>query len=288
MKPKIKIGTCAWSFDDWRGSFYPPHLPHNRWLEFYARHFHAVEVDSTFYHTPSARVVAHWLEQTPEHFRFACKVPREITHDAKLRHCEEKMDAFLDALSPMGAKLGCVLLQLPPGFSIRHDETALRDFIRRLPPGFRYAVEFRSGDWHLPRMVHFFEEHRICWVWNDTSPLAEQNRGPFDILPQTTDFLYVRLLGDLATKYHADDSRVHRHGERLPWPRDSALDGWALRIQRHTTGSARIFIFTNNHFEGFSPLTCQRVARHLGLDLELPQPVFQSHEPKNDPQLDLL
>ena len=76
---KIRIGACAWSFDDWRGAFYPPQLPHSRWLEFYARHFSAVEVDSTFYHTPGAHAVAHWLDQTPDAFCFVCKAPREVT-----------------------------------------------------------------------------------------------------------------------------------------------------------------------------------------------------------------
>ncbi len=280
LNPKIKIGTCAWCFDDWRGSFYPPHLPHSQWLEFYARHFCTVEVDSTFYHTPGERAVTHWLERTPPHFRFVCKVPREITHEAKLRDCTKKMDAFLDRIAPLADRLGCVFIQLPPSFSPRHDEGALRDFVRHLPPAFRYAIEFRRREWHLPRIIELLEEHRICWVWNDTSPLAEQNRGPFEFLPQTTDFLYVRLLGNLATKYHAHP-HAHLHSRR-----DSALENWALKIQRHVGESERIFIFANNHFEGFSPLTCQRLARRLGLAIDLPLPEIEEPRAAN-PQLEL-
>lgn len=287
MNSKIKIGTCAWSFDDWRGSFYPPRLPHSDWLEFYARHFNSVEVDSTFYHTPGERVIAHWVEQTPDHFRFACKTPREVTHDARLRDCTEKMEMFLEGIAPLGEKLGCVLIQLPPGFSIRQDETALREFIRRLPPGFRYAVEFRRSEWHMPRIVHLFEEYRICWVWNDITPLAEQNHAPFEFLPQTTDFLYVRLLGDFATKYHASRNRVNRF-ESVLWPRDSALDGWAIRIGRHMEKSSRIFIFANNHYEGFSPISCRRIAERFGMDIQLPTPSFSTGKQKTDAQLSLL
>jgi uncharacterized protein YecE (DUF72 family) len=283
----IKIGTCAWSFDDWRGAFYPPQLPHSRWLEFYARHFSAVEVDSTFYHTPGAHAVAHWLDQTPDAFCFVCKAPREVTHEAKLRDCREKMEAFLEGIAPLRAKLGCVLIQLPPGFSPRHDETALRDFIFHLPLDFRYAVEFRHADWHLPRIVHLFEQHRICWVWNDTTPLDAQNRAAFEFLPQTTDFLYVRLMGDLGTKYHGDGSRARRY-RGLSSPRDTSLESWAAKIQRHIAESSRVFIFANNHFEGFSPLTCQRLAAHLGIRIELPRTAELAGETESDRQLDLL
>src|SRR6516225_2938603 len=75
----IKIGTCAWSYEDWRGVFYPEHLPAGERLEFYARHLPAVEVDSTFYHAPTPQVAAHWAEETSADFAFACKLTREIT-----------------------------------------------------------------------------------------------------------------------------------------------------------------------------------------------------------------
>ena len=76
---RIFAGTCAWSFDDWRDVFYPHALPRNRWLEFYARHFNAVEMDSTFHHLPSAETVEHWSALTPPEFRFCPKLPRTLT-----------------------------------------------------------------------------------------------------------------------------------------------------------------------------------------------------------------
>ena len=75
---------------DWQGVFYPPDLPRDKWLPFCARYFSAVEVNSTFYSAPSAKAVAHWMEQTPEDFCFNCKMPKEITHDMKLRDCKER------------------------------------------------------------------------------------------------------------------------------------------------------------------------------------------------------
>ena len=55
-----------------------------------------------------------------------------------------------------------------------------------------------------PRFIRLLEKHRVCWVWADTSPLNERNLAPFEFLPRTTDFLYLRLLGDYATKYDRD------------------------------------------------------------------------------------
>ena len=100
---KIRVGACAWSFDDWRGAFYPPDLPQSHWLEFYARYFPTVEVDSTFYGPPAEDVVRRWVETTPATFRFCCKLPREITHVCRLRDCTVELDGFLRAIEPLAS-----------------------------------------------------------------------------------------------------------------------------------------------------------------------------------------
>src|SRR5207302_9235941 len=173
--------------------------------------------------------------------------------------------------------LGPVLIQLPPWFEPRHDEAALREFIDELPGDWSFAIEFRHPDWHQPRIVSFLENHRICWVWNDISPREEQNSAPFKFLPQTSDMLYIRLLGDLQTKYRGDGTRAFRYA-RLMWPRDSALESWALKIKKHLGKTRRIYVMANNHFEGFSPQTCQRLARLLGIEITLPK--LESLAPK--------
>jgi uncharacterized protein YecE (DUF72 family) len=265
----IHIGTCAWSYDDWRGVFYPEHLAHAKWLEFYARHLRAVEVDSTFYHAPTPHAAAHWYEVTPPDFRFACKLPREITHERKLRDAGDALAGFLAALEPLGEKLACVLVQLPPFFTPLRDETALRDFIHGLPGGVRFAVEFRHAGWHVPRVAHLLEEHGVCWAWNDTTPLEAQAEGAFAFLPDTTDFAYVRLMGDLAKKYDAGGRTLHRY-QALQWPREAGLESWAVRIRQAVESGREVFVAASNHFEGFAPQTCERLAVKLGRTLTLP------------------
>ena len=266
---KPLIGTCAWSYDDWRGVFYPEHLPAGERLAFFARHFGTVEIDSTFYHAPAPHVSEHWAEATPPEFVFSAKLPRLLTHEQRLRDWQGPLAAFLEGIAPLHGKLGAVLIQLPPFFHPRHDETALRDFIRHLPAKPRFAVEFRDPAWHLPRIAHLLEEHRVCWAWNDTTTPEHAGEAPFGFWPKTADFLYVRLLGDLETKYHADGSRIHQY-RQLQWPRTAALDGWAEKIRVAHAQVERTFVYTANHFEGLGPATAARLAERLGQPVALP------------------
>ena len=265
----IHIGTCAWTYDDWRGVFYPEHLPATERLAFYARSFSAVEVDSTFYHSPTPHACRHWAEVTPPGFRFTCKVPREITHDRRLREVDELRAVFLRAVGLLGERLGCLLVQLPPWFHPRHDEHALREFIHALPAGFRWAVEFRDADWHLPRIVHLLESCRVAWVWNDLSPLAQADSAAFGFLPNTADFALVRLMGDIATKYDANGQRIH-HYDKLQWPRAQSLDNWAVKIQQTAAEAGEVFVSVSNHFEGYAPHTARELALRFGMEIRLP------------------
>ena len=266
---KIRLGACAWSFEEWRGSFYPADLPADRWLEYYARYFPAVEVDSTFYSAPSETTVLRWVESTPATFRFACKLPRAITHACRLRDCSSDFNAFLRAVEPLASKLQVILVQLPPSFSPKEGRPALSSFLEQLPRDFRFAIEFRHPGWHKPQIVRLLQKHRVCWVWADTSPLNERNLAPFELWPNTTDFLYVRLLGDYQTKYGQDGAHLHQYGKLL-WKREAALESWGLKIERHVEETRSVWAFVNNHFEGFAPETCQRLAQRLGFELPLP------------------
>ncbi len=287
LNGKIKFGTCAWTYDDWRGVFYPMDLPKNEWLTFYSRYFSAVEIDSTFYSAPSATAVGHWLDATPDDFSFTCKMPRAITHLHKLRNCGGLVTKFLESLAPLRTKLGPILIQLPPSFRLRKDEHALKDFLFDLPRDFSFAIEFRHSDWHLPRIVKLLEEKKICWAWSDTSPLAEQNRAPFEFLPQTADCLYIRLLGDLKNKYRSNGSRAHRYG-KLQWPRQSALESWAIKVEKHLADTNCAYVFSGNHYEGYSALTAQRIAEQFKQQIELPNSDDGIKGSKENEQLDLL
>jgi uncharacterized protein YecE (DUF72 family) len=283
---KIRIGSCAWSFEDWRGFFYPHDLPESHWLQFYSEYFPTVEVDSTFHAAPAENSIRRWAEATPANFRFTCKLPRQITHICRLRDCAAELTSFLRAIEPLGPKLQVILIQLPPSLTPSDGKQALRKFLMQLPRDFRFAIEFRHAGWHRPQFIRLVEKYRTCWVWADTTPLNERNLAPFEFLPCTTDFLYLRLLGDYATKYDLDGEHIHRY-EKLLWKREAALESWSLKIQRHLSDVRSVWAFAGNHFEGFAPETCQRLAKRLGFDLSLPSQTEQAFSADTRSQLDL-
>ena len=111
------IGTMGFSYQDWSGAFYPKGLTGRDYLSYYSRIFNAVEIDSTFYGTPRRESVIRWKESVPDGFRICVKVPRSITHDAKIIDVHKEMEAFINAVRLLGEKLGVILLQFPPSFS---------------------------------------------------------------------------------------------------------------------------------------------------------------------------
>ncbi len=268
MNPsQILLGTCAWSFEDWRGNFYPARLSAAEMLGCYAERLPTVEIDSTFYAIPAVRVVEAWWQRTPDDFRFAAKMPKVITHEKRLRGCTPELHAFLGALRPLGRKLSSVLLQFPESFGAEGNRAAFEDFVRALPPlQTRFAVEFRHPSWGVGGVDDFLREHQIARCWNDLSLLDRQLEEPSRERLPTADFLYVRLIGDPKTKYRPEGGKYHRYGRRM-WSRESALRAWARTLRHHAPGVNRIYVYVNNHYEGASPVTCQTLAEYLGVTL---------------------
>ena len=132
-----------WAHPPWVGRFLSPGN-RGRELEEYARWCNAVEGNTTFYAVPSERTIARWVEQAPIDFRFAFKVPRNVTHELRLRGEDaiRALGEFLDAIEPLGDRIGPVQLQLPPSFGPESAPT-LRSFVARLPAGPRWMVELR-------------------------------------------------------------------------------------------------------------------------------------------------
>src|SRR5438045_3005701 len=137
-----RLGTMGFSYSEWAGSFYPKGLKAGDWLSYYARHFNAVELDTTFHAAPPPERVRRWADVTPDDFRFSVKTPRAVTHDAPLDRGVGEMLKFLDAVAEFRQKLGVVLLQFSPSFSAR-ELPKLDAFLGQMPGHVRFAVEFR-------------------------------------------------------------------------------------------------------------------------------------------------
>lgn len=269
----VFVGTCAWSFEDWRSVFYPPSLPRNRWLQFYAKHFHVVELDSSFYHMPSSQTVKHWSELVGPEFRFCPKLPQTLSHEKRLENPAPEIAIMQQLAEELGLHFGCALLQLPPSFHAgRSEEIALRAFLRAWPQAVPLAIEFRDESWEMPRIARLLKSHDVTLVWADTLPLEKEKHTAFGFFPVTSSRLYIRLLGDFRTKYEADGRETHRY-DRLLWPREKALTHWATKLRCHRDVET-IYILANNHYEGMAVETAYRVASYL--DVELPAKAMTS------------
>src|SRR6266704_2457300 len=111
---EVRIGCSGWMYDDWRGRLYPDREPKRRWLELYAEHFDTVEVNASFYRLQRREAVEAWVEQTPDHFTFAVKASRYLSHIKRLAGIEQGIKRFYEPLKPLieARKLGPILWQL--------------------------------------------------------------------------------------------------------------------------------------------------------------------------------
>lgn len=248
------LGTVGFSYKEWAGVFYPAGTPARSYLALYSQIFNSVELDSTFYGTPPPDRVKQWAQAVPPDFRFCVKTPRQITHDLRLLNAEEAMAQFLGNISLFGDKLGVVLIQLPPSLSTA-DLDLFNRFITRLPPDFRYAVEFRHTSWFNDLTARLLAAHNIGWV------STEYVDAPKQVVP-TTDFLYIRWLG----RHGAFESKDRVQMDVLP-----QLTWWKSQIEPHLDRFKAVYGYFNNDYSGYSPQTCNRFKELLGLPVNQPE-----------------
>jgi uncharacterized protein YecE (DUF72 family) len=178
------IGTSGYSYKQWKGRFYPDGLPDAEMLRYYAERFAAVEINYTFYRFATVRQLQSWAKETPEHFTFALKAPRRITHELRLRDAADLAGDFCETAGALKQKLGALLFQLPP--FLKRDTPRLEDFLHQLPPGFKVAFEFRNPTWFCDETYETLRRFGValCVV---ESP---DRTVPMEI---TADFGYFRL-----------------------------------------------------------------------------------------------
>lgn len=238
MPKQLYIGTSTWSQKDWVGNFYPPDTKPADYLTEYAKRLPTVEIDSTFYAIPRKSVVEGWYERTPPHFLFSAKFPQLITHEKRLINALDDVKAFLDAISLLKEKLGCLVLQFPPDYAATPETAqAMKAFLTALPThSFRIAVEVRHRSW---LKEGFFERLRQCQI---ALVLTDQPtmRG---IGVQTAPFVYIRWLGNRKL--------LSEPFTQLVFDKTADMTAWAKFI--HSLDCETAFGYFNNHYAGHSP-----------------------------------
>ena len=182
---KLLAGTSGYAFKEWKGAFYPADLKDDAWLGYYATKFPSVEINNTFYRLPKESVLLDWASQVPETFTFAIKASQRITHFARLKEeAASPLEYLLKTTSSLGGRLGPILFQLPP--NMKKDLPRLRGFLGLLPPGRRFAIEFRHESWFDDDVCDALRERDVALV------VAEQDDFKCPVL-STASWGYLRL-----------------------------------------------------------------------------------------------
>jgi len=246
---ELKIGCTGWSYQGWSGTFYPKNLKSSEWLRYYSQLFDITEINSTFYRIPSQEIVRRWKEDTPRHFRFTAKFPSIITHEKKLERVNSEVFSFLASLTPIHEKISALILQLPPSLSFHEAKPRLSELFDLLPDNFLYPIEGRHQSWFSEEAITYLKQNKHCLVWNDVT-------GVNNPMPITSDYLYVRLIGDRSIP----DSEFGKVSKK----KDKLISNWAKKLQG-INDVPLAFVMANNHFEGFGPATANSLRMQFGM-----------------------
>jgi uncharacterized protein YecE (DUF72 family) len=240
----VRIGCSGWNYASWRETFYPKGLPPSRWLEHYATVFDTVEVNTTFYRLARRHSVERWVEQVPEHFVFAVKASRYLTHMKRLTDLGRGIDRLYEPLEPLvnSGKLGPVLWQLPPNFR-RDDERLAQALEAIVPRPGRHTFEFRERSWFHPDVYALLREYGVAL----TIPHRKGANWPRDVI--TTDWTFVRF----------------HYGERGRRGNYSAAEiaDWADHLAGFARSELGVYAYFNNDWETFAPPNARALEREL-------------------------
>ncbi len=244
MREGVFIGTCGWSYQEWRGMLYSST---KNLLEQYLNYFDTAEINTTFYGTLGYASIEKFKRLLRKGQFYSAKMPHQITHVHKLNMNSDAriiLFDFLEKAKPMLPDLKVILLQLPPWDIEKFGD--LESILALLDDDFRYAVEFRHHSWLSDRVYRLLEDYNAAYVIVDEPVL------PID-LRITTDFTYIRW---------------HGHGTN-PWYNwrysDQSLKEWKTRLEMIHDRVGTILGYFNNHFFGYGPTNALQILDKLNL-----------------------
>jgi uncharacterized protein YecE (DUF72 family) len=222
------VGCAGWTVPRDEAARFPGKGSH---LERYAARFSAVEINSSFYKPHRRTTYVRWSESVPDAFRFSVKVPKTITHENRLRACESLVEPFLEQISGLGAKLGCLLVQLPPSFIFDLDDVGMFFTMLRERTDTPVACEPRHVSWGASHADDLLASLRVARVMADPVrvPGAEDPGG-------WTGLVYYRLHGSPRVYWSSYD--------------DEVLESTAQRIEEDLAEDRRTWCIFDNTATG--------------------------------------
>jgi uncharacterized protein YecE (DUF72 family) len=281
----LRIGTCSWKYDSWRGLVYSEEKKSN-YLEEYSRRYDTVEIDQWFWSLfgkdkvslPFSNVVKSYERSVPEDFRFSIKVPNSITlthfyRSSKKIPLEENpyflsrelMSHFLGRLDPMRQKLGLLMFQFE--YLNRRKMTSQEEFQRRFgefidqcPSGYRYTIEIRNPNYLNESYFQFLQRYHVAHVFlqgyymPQIFKIYEKFRGAVN------DLTVIRLHGP---DRKGIEQISGKQWDRIVAPKDDELGRLVEMLRDLAEKDVDVYLNVNNHYEGSAPRTIERIQERL-------------------------
>lgn len=243
----IRVGVGGWTYEPWRGVFYPEGLAQKRELEFAAQQLTAIEINATYYGRQKAESWRNWAAAVPEGFKFSVKASRYSTARKVLADAKQSVETFLgQGFTALGDKLGPINWQFAEGKTFDRDDFArFLDFIPDSQDGvpLRHALEVRHESFADPAFLDLARARNIAVVFADSYdfPCIEE---------QTADFTYARLqraVDDVETGYDP-----------------AAIDGVAAQATQWAKGGRDVFIYFISGAKVRNPAAARALIARLG------------------------
>lgn len=245
---EVYVGCAKWNKQDLK-NFYPPKTKDE--LSYYSTQFNSIELNATYYRSPSKENVETWANKTPKDFKFFPKIPQSISHYGGLQNVTDKLNQYLDAVALFEEKLGMIFLQMHENFAPK-DFEKLENFIQNFPKGYPLAVELRHEDWfsneeNFNQLVSLLEKHNISNIIVDTA-----GRRDMVHMRLTSNEAFVRFVG----------ANIPSDYERL--------DEWIETIKLwKAEGLQKLYFFIHQNLELESPMLAKYFIKKLNNDLDL-------------------
>jgi uncharacterized protein YecE (DUF72 family) len=243
---KIRVGIGGWTFEPWRGLFFPDDLPQSKELEYAASHLSSIEINGTYYGSQKPATFAKWARAAPDNFVFSVKASRYTTNRKVLANGAESIERFLkQGIVELGDKLGPILWQFMARKKFDPDDFAR--FLALLPDKqdgvpLRHALEVRDESFVDPAFYALAKKHNAAIVFADSDEFPK-------IEERTSDFTYARLqrsVEDVATGYDA-----------------MALDAWANTAKGWARGGHDVFVYMISGAKARNPAAAMALMERL-------------------------
>lgn len=290
-KPYLRLGTCSWKYDSWKGLFYEKGRRYRAmdYLADYARHLDSVEVDQWFWSLfpgglklPDPALVKAYAESVPDDFVFTIKAPNALT----LTHFYAKqpkgyqefanrpnalfldndlLNRFLDTLAPMGKKTGPIMFQFE--YLNKQKMPSLGAFLERLheffegaPKGFTYAIETRNPNYLSRNFFDFLESRSLGFVYLEGYYMPHIGEVFEKFSPRTAAFAVIRLHGGDRLEI---EKLTGEKWNRVVAPKPEGIEAAARIVKMNFERKVLTYVNANNHFEGSAPITLERFLERL-------------------------